>query len=221
MSALRSLAGVQVDWPVPLGARLTRSWSRAYTYGLPADVALGRREEIAADLYDQLTDAAEISSAAVSRVIATRMLLGVPADLSWRSEQARAHRSARRRETAMNASPSPYRNLALALGAVLVAWGLVMTAGSAVEQLRGSWSQNLEWVLFVSATLAGVVGLVLLAKRQAIGAALLVLAALGTTLPFYWMPPILLAGIALAAFFVTVLVLQRRVPSTPLTPPIA
>ncbi|MBA3339479.1 MAG: hypothetical protein H0T54_07025 [Geodermatophilaceae bacterium] len=221
MSARRSLAGVDALRPLPRGAQLTRSWSRAYTYGLPAAIALARRDEIAADLHDQLADTAGVSSAAVSRVIATRMLLGVPADLSWRSEQARTDRSARRKETAMNGSPSPYRNLALALGAVLVAWGLVMTAGSAIEQLRGSWSQNLVWVLFVSATLAGVVGLVLLAKRQAIGAALLVVAALGTTLPFYWMPPILLAGIALAAFFVTVLVLQRRVPSTPLTPPIA
>lgn len=197
MSAHRFLDGVEVGRSLPLGARLTRSWSRAYTYGLPADVALARRDEIAADLHDQLTDTAGVSSAAVSRVIATRMLLGVPADLSWRSEQSQADRSARRRETAMNASPSPYRNLALAFGAVLVAWGLVMTAGSAVEQLRAGGSQTVVWVLFLSAILAGVVGLILLARRRAVGAALLVVASLGTTLPFYWTPLLWVAGIAL------------------------
>jgi hypothetical protein len=205
----------------PLGARLASSWSRAYTYRLPADVAFARRAEIAADLHDQLADAAGVSSAAVSRAIASRMLLGVPADLSWRSEQSRAGRSARRKEITMNASPAPYRNLALALGVVLVSWGLIMSTGSAVEQLRDGGSQSVVWVLFATATFAGVFGLILLARRRAVGAALLAVAALGTTLPFFWMPPIWLAGIALAAFFIIFMRRQRSMIPTPLVPPVA
>lgn len=201
----------------PLGARLTRSWSRAYTYRLPADIALARRDEIAADLHDHLTDAAGVPSSAVSRAITTRMLLGVPADLSWRSKQSRADRSARRIATAVNASPSPTRGLALACGALLVVWGSYLTAGF----LRAGVRQNLAWVMFLSLTLAGVVGLILLARRQAAGAALLAVVALGTTLPLRWTPALWVAGIALAALFVTVTVLQRRMISSPLRPPAA
>lgn len=99
-------------------------------------------------------------------MIVTRMLLGVPADLSWRSEQSRADRSARRRETAMTASPSPTRILALVLGAVLVGWGSFLTAGFTVEQLRPGGNQSLAWLLFLSLTLAGVVGIILVAMRH-------------------------------------------------------
>lgn len=48
MSPRRSPAGLEGGNSLPLGARLTRSWSRAYTYGLPAEIALARRDEIAA-----------------------------------------------------------------------------------------------------------------------------------------------------------------------------
>jgi hypothetical protein len=209
--------------PQPFGARLTVSWTRAYTHGIAQDVATARRDEIAADLHDQLADATttEISSGAASRAITTRMLLGVPADLSWRSEQARADRPARRKEIAMSEStPNPPRRTALALGTVVVAWGVTASSGSASEQLQTGGGSAVVWFLYASATLAGVVGLILLARRRAAGAALLAIAALGTTLPFFWFFPMVVVGIGLTLFFVA---FWRRQQGTtqPVTPAVS
>lgn len=205
-----------------VGVRLARGWSRAYTYRLPADVARDRQHEIAADVHDQLADAEGVSAPAISRAIATRVLLGIPADLSWRSEQSRAKRLARRNEIAMSSTSSATRNVALALGVVVVGWGLTMATGSAVHQLDDPGAaQRVVWILFAAAALAGLLGLTLLARHRAGGAVLLAVAALGTTLPFYWLPPIWMGGIVLAAFFITFGVRRRGVIHPPLAPPIS
>jgi hypothetical protein len=190
----------------PLGARLTTTWLRAYTRRLPHDVAVARRDEVLADVHDQLSDDGSTSTAQRSRAIAVRMLLGIPADLSWRTEQARTTRSARHQEIAMNDIASTRnRGLAIGLGVLVVAWGATMTIGSvladvgdAPDDATALWA----WFAFAAASAVGVVGLVLLARGRDRGAALLAFAAVGTTLPFFWMPPIPIAGLLLAAFFV-------------------
>ena len=213
------MTGVTGD-PRPFGERLTVAWTRAYTHRIAHDVATARRDEIAADLHDQLADAAvtEISSGAVSRAITTRMLLGVPADLSWRSKQARADRPARRKEIAMSAStPNPPRKTALALGTVVVAWGVTASIGSADRQLQTGGVSAAVWLLFASATLTGVVGLILLARRRTVGAALIAIAALGTTLPFFWFFPMVVVGTGVSVFFVA-FALRQQGTSHPATP---
>lgn len=206
----------------PLGARLTTAWSRAYTYRLPVDVAASRRDEIAADLHDQLADAGPVRTTVVSRDIAVRMLLGVAADLSWRSQQLRAHRSVRRKDIVMNASgAASQRTLALTLGGLLVAWGVIMTVGSSVDQIRAGGDQGVVWFLFAAAALVGVAGLILLVRRSPAGGVLLAIAAIGTTAPFFWMPPIWMAGIGLAVFFGLFARRQLGAGRLPLSGPVA
>ena len=197
----------------PLGARLTTTWLSVYTRRLPADIAVARRDEVAADLHDHLADRGQTSTATVSREIAVRMLLGIPADLSWRTQQARAARSARHREIAMNDTPLIHRGRVMGLGVLTVAWGVIASTGSALNDV-GNGSNDATplavWIAFAAATAVGVVGLLLLGRGHDIGAALVAACAVATTLPFYWMPPIPIAGLVLAGFFILHL---RRQPS--------
>lgn len=75
-----------------LMAELVTRWARLYTLGLPAPTRQRRVGEIAADLHDQI--AHERTHGTGDRRIALdilfRMVRGLPADASWRSEHARA-----------------------------------------------------------------------------------------------------------------------------------
>ena len=79
-------------------ARLTRVWVGAYTRGIPTELGERRRAEIDSDLWEQSRH--DLShgrpSAQTSLEITVRLLLGIPADLSWRLEHARPKRSAAR-----------------------------------------------------------------------------------------------------------------------------
>jgi hypothetical protein len=69
-------------------AGLVRRWVRLYTRGLPAELRDGRRNEIDADLWSQLEEAALLgrTSRSTNTEILIRWLAGIPADLSWRVE---------------------------------------------------------------------------------------------------------------------------------------
>jgi hypothetical protein len=127
------------------------------------------------------------------------MLLGIRADLSWRSQQARAARSARHQEIALNDTSLIHRGWVLGLGVLIVAWGVFASAGSAVNDVGNGSNDGTPlavWIAFASASVIGVVGLVLLGRGHDVGAALLAVCAVATTLPFFWMPPIPMAGLA-------------------------
>jgi hypothetical protein len=79
---------------------LVRQWVRLYTHGLPAEIRQDRRDEIDDDLWCQAREASEAGRAGRSLAIEvmTRLLIGIPADLTWRAEQSRiAGRQAQRR----------------------------------------------------------------------------------------------------------------------------
>jgi hypothetical protein len=61
------------------------TWVRLYTRGLPREVAEDRRDEVLADLRDQVAWAREhgIPAPRVARSLLGRALRGAPADLSW------------------------------------------------------------------------------------------------------------------------------------------
>ena len=198
-----------------LGARLAAGWTRAYTRGLPAQPASTRRAEIAADLHDQMAAAraAGIGPGPVSRAIATRMLLGVPADLSWRHHHLRAERPAGRKERAMNgdANGSGTRIAALVALPVLL-WSLYVGVGLLAAS-RTDWTDG-QWVppLILVGALGALVGLLMLAAGNANGAFLVAIAAVVSTIWFLWAPPIPLAGVAFAAGFVGFGLRARRKP---------
>ena len=62
-----------------------RGWVALYTVGLPAAMRARRQDEVAGDLADETMDAirrGDRSGLLLQRVV--RLLLGIPADLSWR-----------------------------------------------------------------------------------------------------------------------------------------
>lgn len=67
-------------------------WCAFYTRGLPTEVALERREELAADVLDHTEWATEhgIGPASIARSITWRAVKGIPSDLAWRRTQLRA-----------------------------------------------------------------------------------------------------------------------------------
>ena len=121
----------------------------------------------------------------------------------------------------MNATSTTERAIALTLGAVIVTWGVVMSVGSAAAQRMGSGGAAFFWALFVIATLIGVAGFSRLARRRPGGAPMLAVAALATSFAFFWMPPIWIAGCALAGYFLTLSRRQRSTTPPAVTSPIA
>ena len=67
-----------------------RAWTRVYTYGLPGEQRTARREEIDSDLWESVNDAAISDRRTLALQIAARLVVGMPDDLGWRSEQAAA-----------------------------------------------------------------------------------------------------------------------------------
>lgn len=119
-------------------ARLVRRWVRVYTDGLPDQVRDERREEIESDLWSQLADPIRPSSAdrSVAAEILIRLVAGMSADLSWRSQQV----DLKRQELLVTFAPPP----GLLIGAVLAVTGGSMWIGwpflVAIFQLN--WSQG-------------------------------------------------------------------------------
>lgn len=73
-------------------ARLIARWTRLYTAGLSRPVADRRREEIAADVHEQVTHerSAGLHDSRIALGLASRALRGATADMSWRGRQRRA-----------------------------------------------------------------------------------------------------------------------------------
>lgn len=68
--------------------RVARWWVSAYTKGLTPDVSDRRREEIASDLWEQQEQARTSGEPAsiTAREVLARIIVGIPADLSWRKD---------------------------------------------------------------------------------------------------------------------------------------
>ena len=65
---------------------LVRGWVRLYTSGLPAELRDARRDQVDDDLWCQHAEAAanERSARSLDADMALRLVLGMPADLTWR-----------------------------------------------------------------------------------------------------------------------------------------
>lgn len=71
-------------------AHVVSAWARLYTRGLPAVLAQRRRDELAADLHDQLAHerAAGTRERQIALALASRALRSLPADVAWRTRAA-------------------------------------------------------------------------------------------------------------------------------------
>jgi hypothetical protein len=75
-----------------LATAMVRRWTALYTSGLQFDVREARRAEIASDLWDHRIEARldGLRPWQTGLEIASRWLVGIPADLSWRRAAPRA-----------------------------------------------------------------------------------------------------------------------------------
>jgi hypothetical protein len=119
------------DERAPTAARIATLWVRVYTHAAPEDDRQDRRDEVSADLHDEIADACrrQVAARALTTSIARRMVRGVASDLAWRVD---IERQPGRAEWHL-AHPG---TLLAATFAALVPLGLVTDAGrSRVPQL--------------------------------------------------------------------------------------
>ena len=197
-----------------VGDRLVDRWTQLYTRRLDDETARARRDEIASDRYDHIAAAraAGLTSAATSRALAARMLLGVPADLSWRRHHLRDERRAVGKENAMaRQAPDQQGWLAAAAGVLVVSWILLIAVLSGLSSVANDWPTIWTSVFFFVVVLTvGVVGLVRLLRGHTDGAFVLAAAAIGSTVWFFWFPIIPVIGVAVAIGLVAYGVRARR-----------
>jgi hypothetical protein len=209
--------------PVPtlLGARAALWWARVYTRRLDPRTATDRCDELAADVHDQTVAAraAGIAPAPVSRAIATRTLLGVPADLSWRRHQLRAERLAAREGGVMEETRTGSGTRTAAVLAVpVLLWTLYVGIGWTLVSEDG-WTDG-RWVgpLVIGSAVSAIAGIVLLARGRTDGAYLVALPAVVSTMWFLWAPVVPAVGVLVAVGFVAYGVRARRRPAAVTAP---
>jgi hypothetical protein len=178
-------------------AATVRAWVGLYTWRLPPGVAASRRALIESDLWDE-SQAADVlgETGALGRQRVSRLIRGVPADLTWRLGHSRARKGAARRDS-MRISRMETMVLA-SVGAVygvgLIAILLMLTRID--PENWGGWGPyGLAAALALS-----VAGLILAVPRPVIG---LGLAVAGTLIAVFAMPWawFLLLPVPLAALY--------------------
>lgn len=134
--------------PLGLAMNTVRGWVRLYTSGLPAAIQHRRRAEVDSDLWEQGEMAAEETASNAGHILA-RLVLGMPADISWHI----AELGGPTMERSMTAKALVAGTVVL--GGLSIALGVGLLIGLA----EGGWSLNdgADFVLFL-ALLAGLAG---------------------------------------------------------------
>jgi len=175
-----------------LTASLVRFWTRMYTKGLPAEVRTVRRAEIESDLWEQVMVWTKQDSTGLTAQHLIRLLLGIPADLQWRLEQARSSRREHTQEKrAMTDSISSRIILFAAMAVALVP----TVMGATVLAGNGDLSSTERPIFGSLSMLVGVLmaaGLLLSRGSPRLGLGLVVAGAVGIAVLWFW------------AFFITI-----------------
>ena len=179
-----------------LAIALAQAWVRLYTAGLRPNVRDGRRAEIASDLWEQQQAASvlENRSGGTALQVLARVLLGVPADLSWRVTAGRMRRvdSLPERRVRMNRSLAQKGFLVVAL--LLTAFYLFLGVSNAlinqeptfVERFGAFWGGVLGSLIgFIPAALIAA-GLWLQRRAPVRGGILVLVAAVPVAVGMYW-----------------------------------
>jgi hypothetical protein len=146
-------------------AGLVRRWVELYTRGLSVDVRDARREEIEADLWEQLGEA-KVSGRpdrSTGAEILMRLALGLPADLSWRMTFG-VDRHARPATGRTATTGSWVLGLLAVVGGLGVAIGAgVWASAILVKSSMRPWEQGIDPLQESIMAVAGTVGMVAIA----------------------------------------------------------
>lgn len=199
-----------------LAIGLTRWWVRLYTKGLPPEMRDARRAEIESDLWEQGEDSTASGSKPdeTALQVFVRLLLGTPADLSWRLEAGARSGAAKgttilRRSKSMGATmlQKGLLGLTVLLAALYIAGGLGFTVGyvsGSLDWEAEAWEVMLLGVVPFAAA-AMVVGGLLIGKRSPwLGTSLVAIGAVAMAALYFWLffilVPLTIVVIAFAVF---------------------
>lgn len=129
-------------------ARVVARWTQLYTAGLPRPVADRRREEIDADVHEQITyeRSAGVDDSRVALALASRMVRGAIADVSWRHGERRIART----------NPSEEQRLMNTVNRSALRVTVFVLAVLAIPYVGSVVSEDVEWSGF-DFVLAGIV----------------------------------------------------------------
>ena len=199
---------MSVAAPSPaMPAGLVRAWVRLYTAGLPADVRDERREEIDADLWEQAREAGMLARAPsdVRSQIVLRLLLGMPADVTWRIGQIGARQRGEATTERSGTMLAIRSSSKVTRGAVLLTVVFaIFTTMLAIQRILNGWfadeglTDALRNSIFAASPVLTAAGLFVTNRTPVIGGILVTVGAAGMTLALYWAPPLWALGLAIA-----------------------
>lgn len=179
------------------GAWLTTRWVGLYTRGLGRDVRTDRADEIASDVWEHLHDGRTlgISDWATNAAVTQRLLLGIPADLSWRRSQGNVHRVT----STAGVTMSPHRLwpftrvLVVLQGIALVVIGFAVFFGIVTDDANPDWNAT-SGLGFALMGLAALAGLVVRRRFGAVGVGMICIASL-LSVGMVWYSLVFLIGL--------------------------
>ncbi len=171
-----------------LAIGLTRWWVRLYTKGLPPELRDDRRAEIESDLWEQGEDATANGSQPDETALEVfgRLLLGVPADLTWRVQAGLSTRPDRSIKVNESLTMKGFFLAAVAIAIAPAAFGVGVLAGGG-EGFSGA-ERAIFGALQVAAAIAMVAGLALSTRQPHLGIGLVALGAICMAVLWYWLP---------------------------------
>lgn len=200
---------MNAPWSAPATVRFIQAWVRLYTHGLPHSLKEARREEIAADLWEQVQEAAIRDGRPPSAHLLLRWLWGLPDDLSWRLAHLRTGET--KGDSMIAASNNRRTTIIVGIVSALILLALVAVQGvAAIEEGRGTDSARLSAlysVIFSMVSPLAVVGVVAgfaFMRRGPMTAALVVsFSSFAGAITFYWLfiPFVIAAAVSGFAFY--------------------
>ena len=188
---------------IPTG--LTRAWTAAYTTGLPSQVKQERRSEIESDLWEQQESARIEGGAPLLAAAETlaRLVLGIPADLSWRAEAGSAARQEGKIQVKDTVASRLVFGVAVLIGLLPVLMGAATVVDTGVFGASADEDASDNIIFGAVSMLAGAVmvtGLLLSKSSPRFGLPVLAVGVIGIAVFWYWMFVITVpVGIALLA----------------------
>ena len=195
----------------PKSIGFVRAWVRLYTAGLPLFIRDSRREEIDADLWEQLNEnkTSPGGNPSLTMHVLLRWLMGLPDDLLWRLANIRAKNIDQKEEFMVQTRN--YMTLTVITGVVMTILLFGLLAWTVLEnieyyrQIEFAYLPHWSYVLSVYGpiSLASIVGgFWFMRKAPMLGAILVAAGSTALAIMLYWLilPVLFAVGVSFYAF---------------------